>query len=183
MDDLSENKNWLSQFPETYTSMVSLNISCLGSDEVNFSALERLVGRCPNLKRLRLNRAVPLDKIANILRLAPQLVDFGTGTYSAELPDIFSNLAGAFSNCKELKCLSGFWDVIPDYLPAIYSVCSRLTSLNLSYATIQSPDLIKLVSHCSSLQRLWVSLLRYIWFYNCCETIEHYQGAGDISNV
>ncbi|XWS36221.1 hypothetical protein CRYUN_Cryun20dG0066800 [Craigia yunnanensis] len=159
VDDLSGH--WLSHFPETYTSLVSLNVSCLVSDEVSLSALERLVGRCPNLRTLRLNRAVPLDKIANILRCAPQLVEFGTGTYAAELrPDVFSNvfsnLAGAFSNCKELRSLSGFWDVVPAYLPAIYSVCSGLTSLNLSYATIQSPDLIKLVSHCPSLQRLLV---------------------------
>ncbi|XVE77683.1 hypothetical protein DITRI_Ditri13aG0081800 [Diplodiscus trichospermus] len=155
VDDLSGH--WLSYFPDTYTLLVSLNISCLGSDEVSFSALERLVGRCPNLRTLQLNRAVPLDKIANILSRAPQLVEFGTGTYAADLrPDVFSNLAGAFSNCKELRSLSGFWDVVPAYLPAIYSVCSRLTSLNLSYATIQSPDLIKLVSHCPSLQRLLV---------------------------
>ncbi|XP_022728122.1 protein TRANSPORT INHIBITOR RESPONSE 1-like [Durio zibethinus] len=155
VDDLSGH--WLIHFPETYTSLVSLNISCLGSDEVSFSALERLVGRCPNLRTLRLNRAVPLDKIASILHRAPQLVEFGTGAYAAELrPDVFSNLAGAFSNCKELRSLSGFWDVVPAYLPAIYSVCSRLTTLNLSYATIQSRDLIKLVSHCPSLQRLLV---------------------------
>ncbi|XWS46717.1 hypothetical protein CRYUN_Cryun14cG0092300 [Craigia yunnanensis] len=155
VDDLSGH--WLSHFPETYTSLESLNISCLGSDEVSFSALERLVGRCPNLRTLRLNRAVPLDKIANILRRAPQLVEFGTGTYAGDLrPDVLSSLAGAFSNCKELRSLSGFWDVAPAYLPAIYSVCSRLMSLNLSYVTIQSPDLIKLVSHCPSLQRLLV---------------------------
>ena len=140
MDDLSGN--WLSRFPETYTSLVSLNISCLVPDEVSFSTLECLVGRCPNLRTLRLNRAFPLDKIANILRRAPQLVEFGTGTYAADLrSDVFSSLTGAFSNCKELRSLSGFWDVVPAYLPAIYSVCSRLTSLNLSYATIRSPDL------------------------------------------
>lgn len=148
--------NWLSSFPDTCTSLESLNIACLGS-EVSFSALERLVVRCPNLRTLRLNRAVPLEKLANLLRRAPQLVELGIGTYSADLrPDIFSNLAGAFSGCKELKSLSGFLDVVPAYLPAVYSVCSGLTTLNLSYATIQSPDLIKLVSQCPKLQCLWV---------------------------
>ncbi|GMI66567.1 TRANSPORT INHIBITOR RESPONSE 1 [Hibiscus trionum] len=155
VDDMSGH--WLTHFPETCTSLVSLNISCLGSDEVSFSALERLVGRCPNLRSLRLNRAVTIDKIANILRHAPQLVDFGTGNYATELrPDVLANLTGAFSSCKKLKSLSGFWDVVPAYLPALYSVCSRLTSLNLSYATIQSPEIIKLVSRCPSLQRLLV---------------------------
>ncbi|XP_059437800.1 protein TRANSPORT INHIBITOR RESPONSE 1-like [Corylus avellana] len=151
-----QSGHWLSHFPDNYTSLVSLNISCLGS-EVSFSALERLVGRCPNLRTLRLNRAVPLDRLANLLRRAPQLVELGTGVYASELrPDVFSNLSGAFSGCKELRGLSGFWDVVPGYLPAVYPICSRLTSLNLSYATIQSPDLIKLVSQCQNLQRLWV---------------------------
>ncbi|CAL9023857.1 unnamed protein product [Prunus brigantina] len=154
VEDLSGH--WLSHFPDTYTSLVSLNIACLGS-EFSFSSLERLVGRCPNLKSLRLNRAVPLDRLANLLHRAPQLVELGTGACSAELrPDLFSNLAGSLSGCKELKSLSGFWDVVPAYLPAIYSICSGLTSLNLSYAIIPSPDLIKLVSQCPNLQRLWV---------------------------
>ncbi|WCJ21412.1 Protein TRANSPORT INHIBITOR RESPONSE 1 [Euphorbia peplus] len=148
--------HWLSHFPDSFTSLVSLNISCLLS-EVSFSALERLVGRCPNLRTLRLNRSVPLDRLANILRRAPQLVELGTGAYSAEVrPDVFSSLSGAISGCKELKSLSGFWDVVPGYLPAIYPICRGLTSLNLSYANIQSVDLIKLVSQCQSLQRLWV---------------------------
>jgi transport inhibitor response 1 len=155
--------HWLSHFPDSYTSLVSLNISCL-ANEVNFPALERLVSRCPNLQTLRLNRAAPLDKLANLLRGAPQLVELGTGAYTSEMrPDVFSNLAAAFSGCKQMNSLSGFWDVLPSYLPAAYPVCSRLTSLNLSYATIQSPDLIKLVGQCQSLQRLWVCLV-YIMF-------------------
>ncbi|PIM97407.1 hypothetical protein CDL12_30123 [Handroanthus impetiginosus] len=154
VEDLSGH--WLSHFPDNYTSLVSLNMSCLGS-EVSFSALERLVARSPNLRTLRLNRAVPLEKLPNLIRRAPQLVEFGTGAYSAEIrSDILSNLAEAFSGCKQLKGLSGFWDVVPSYLPAMYSVCSGITSLNLSYATIQSPDLVKLVSQCKNLQRLWV---------------------------
>lgn len=157
VEDLSGH--WLSHFPDSYTSLVSLNISCL-SNEVSLSALERLLGRCPNMKTLRLNRAVPLDRLPNLLRQCPQLVELGTGVYSAEMrPDVFSNLAAAFSGCKQLKSLSGFWDVLPSYLPAVYPVCSGLTSLNLSYATVQSSDLVKLISQCPSLQRLWVCLI------------------------
>ncbi|KAK6937440.1 COI1, F-box [Dillenia turbinata] len=151
--------NWLSCFPESCTSLVSLNISCLGSEWSlrNLSALERLVGRSPNLRRLRMNRAVPLDKLANLLRRAPYLVELGTGAFSSELhPDVFSNLSGAFSGCKELRALSGFWDVVPAYLPAVYTICSGLTSLNLSYAAVQSSDLVKLITQCQNLQRLWV---------------------------
>ncbi|RDX93662.1 Protein TRANSPORT INHIBITOR RESPONSE 1 [Mucuna pruriens] len=154
VEDLSGH--WLSHFPDSYTSLVSLNISCLGN-EVSLSALERLLGRCPNLQTLRLNRAVPLDRLPGLLCRCPQLVELGTGVYSTEMrPEVFSNLEAAFSGCKQLKSLSGFWDVLPSYLPAVYPICSRLTSLNLSYATIQSSDLIKLISQCPNLLRLWV---------------------------
>lgn len=160
--------HWLCHFPDSYTSLVSLNISCL-ANEVNFPALERLVSRCPNLQTLRLNRAAPLDKLANLLRGAPQLVEIGTGAYTSEMwPEVFSNLTAAFSGCMQMKTLSGFWDVLPSYLPAVYPVCSRLTSLNLSYATIQSPDLIKLVGECGSLQRLWVCLVCIKFSINVC---------------
>ncbi|KZV32374.1 protein TRANSPORT INHIBITOR RESPONSE 1-like [Dorcoceras hygrometricum] len=154
VEDLSGH--WLSHFPRSCTSLVSLNMSCLHS-EVNYSTLERLVARSPNLRTLRLNRAVPLEKLPNLLRHAPQLVEFGTGVYSAEIrSDVFCNLREAFSACRNIKGLSGFWDVVPAYLPALYSTCSGITSLNLSYATVQSSDLLKLVSHCRNLQRLWV---------------------------
>ncbi|KAL5561553.1 hypothetical protein UlMin_031300 [Ulmus minor] len=154
VEDLSGH--WLSHFPDSYTSLVSLNIACLTS-EVSYSALERLVSRCPSLRSLRLNRAVPLDRLANLLRRAPQLVELGTGAYSAELrSDVFSNLSESLSGCKELRSMSGFWDAVPSFLPAVYSICQGLTTLNLSYAAIQCPDLIKLISQCHNLQRLWV---------------------------
>ncbi|XP_071717657.1 protein TRANSPORT INHIBITOR RESPONSE 1-like [Rutidosis leptorrhynchoides] len=147
---------WMSHFPDSFTSLECLNMACLNS-EVSFSALERLVARSPNLKILRLNRAVPLEKLSTLLQLAPQLVEFGTGAYSADVStDVYSSLVAAFSGCKDLKDLSGFWDVVPAYLPAFYSVCSRLTCLNLSYATIKCPDLTKIVSQCHNLQRLLV---------------------------
>ncbi|KAL9235096.1 hypothetical protein vseg_009891 [Gypsophila vaccaria] len=154
VDDRSGN--WISDFPDTFTSLESLNIACLGS-ELRFCSLERLVARCPNLKSLRLNRAVPLEKLAILLEKAPQLVDFGTGSFLTELStDAYSRLTKAISGCKGLKSLSGLYDVVPNYLPALYPICSGLTSLNLSYATIHSPDLIELVGHCPNLQRLWV---------------------------
>ncbi|XP_031490161.1 protein AUXIN SIGNALING F-BOX 2-like [Nymphaea colorata] len=159
--DLQENDiedhrgNWLSCFPDTCTSLVRLNFACL-EGEVNAGALERLVSRCPNLKSLRLNRSVPLEVLYRILLRAPQLVDLGTGGNSQEPRTVRSaNIANAFLKCKSLRSLSGFWEVAPSYLHLV-SLCAGLTSLNLSYATIPSNDLIKLVRHCPKLQRLWV---------------------------
>ncbi|KAE9463929.1 hypothetical protein C3L33_04061, partial [Rhododendron williamsianum] len=151
-----QSGHWFCHFPDTFTSLVSLNIACIESD-VSLPALERLVARCPNLRSLRLNRAVPLERLPNLLCRAPQLVEFGTGAYSAEIrADVFVSLTTAFSGCKYLKGLSGFWNVVPAYIPAVHTLCSGLTCLNLSYANIQTPDLGKLVSLCHNLQRLWV---------------------------
>ncbi|CAD5172313.1 transport inhibitor response 1-like protein Os05g0150500 [Musa acuminata AAA Group] len=160
--DLHENEvednclNWISHFPESFTSLVSLNIACLEGD-VNTSVLECLISRCPNLRTLRLNHAMPLEKLVSLLQRAPQLMDLGTSKFSADHhPELFFKLESTFAGFKHLKSLSGIWEAGPAYLPAIYSVCESLTSLNLCYATIQSPELFKLVSRCKNLQRLWV---------------------------
>ncbi|KAK9137002.1 hypothetical protein Sjap_007596 [Stephania japonica] len=148
--------HWLNNFPDNFTSLVSLNLACLDG-EINFPALERLVGRCHNLKTLRLNHAVPLEKLPNLLSRAPQLVDLGTGAFTADVrPELYSKLATAFAGCKGLKSLSGFWEVASVYLPAVYPVCAGLTSMNFSYASIQSPDLNKILGQCPNLKRLWV---------------------------
>nr|GEU65065.1 hypothetical protein [Tanacetum cinerariifolium] len=122
----------------------------------SFTALEDLVARSPNLKILRLNRAVPLGKLSALLRRAPQLVELGTGAYTSGIRSDVYSLSKAFSGCKKLTGLSGFWDVDSSYLSAFYSVCSRLTLLNLSYATIRSSEMIKVIGQCPNLQRLWV---------------------------
>ncbi|MQM03445.1 hypothetical protein Taro_036231 [Colocasia esculenta] len=160
--DLQENDvddrsgHWLSQFPESCTSLVSLNIACL-EGPVNISVLERLLRRCTNLRTLKLNQAVPLDNLANILGMTPQLVDLGTGKFLADTrAEFYCQLESAFAGCKGLKGLSGIWEAVPSYLTAVYSICEGLTSLNLSYASLQSLELIKLVSRCRNLHKLWV---------------------------
>ena len=57
---------------------------------------------------------------------------------------------------RDFKSLSGFWDVAPSYLPLVDTVRLDLTSLNLSYATILSAELIQLLGHCHKQKRLWV---------------------------
>lgn len=161
--DLQENDvedqrgNWISCFPESCTSLTSLNFACLKGD-LNLGALERLVARSPNLRSLRLNRAVPLEVLQRLLIGAPQLVDLGTGSYVHD-PDCatFTKLKNAILKCKSLTSLSGFLEVAPRCLPAMYPICANLTSLNLSYATgLPGADLIKLIEHCVRLQRLWI---------------------------
>ncbi|KAI5341468.1 hypothetical protein L3X38_020742 [Prunus dulcis] len=161
--DLQENDiddhrgQWLSCFPENCTSLVSLNFACL-KGEINLAALERLVARSPNLKVLRLNRAVPPDTLQKVLMRAPQLVDLGTGSYVLD-PDseTYNKLKATILKCKSIKSLSGFLEVAPRCLPSFYPICSNLTSLNLSYAPgVHGSELIKLIRHCGKLQRLWI---------------------------
>ncbi|URE05459.1 transport inhibitor response 1-like protein [Musa troglodytarum] len=63
--------------------------------------------RCPNLKTLRLNHAMPLEKLVSLLQRAPQLVDVGTSKFSADHhPELFSKLESTFAGFKHLKSLS-----------------------------------------------------------------------------
>ncbi|KAI5558543.1 hypothetical protein POPTR_017G061600v4 [Populus trichocarpa] len=161
--DLQENDvedhrgHWLSCFPDTCTSLVSLNFACL-KGEVNVAALERLIARSPNLRSLRLNHAVPLDVLQKILIRAPHLVDLGVGSYVND-PDseTYNKLVMAIQKCMSVKSLSGFLEVAPHCLSAFHLICPNLTSLNLSYAPgIHGAELIKLIRHCMKLQRLWI---------------------------
>ncbi|PON95451.1 F-box domain containing protein [Trema orientale] len=161
--DLQENEiddrkgQWLSCFADNCTSLVSLNFACL-KGEINLAALERLVSRSPDLKVLRLNRAVPLDTLQKILMKAPQIVDLGTGSYVHDPhSETYSKLKTTILKCTSIRSLSGFLEVTPRCLGAFYPVCANLTSLNLSYAPdIHGSDLVKLIRHCVKLQRLWI---------------------------
>ncbi|RZC43409.1 hypothetical protein C5167_036357 [Papaver somniferum] len=161
--DLQENEvddergHWLSCFPQTCTSLVSLNFACLRG-EVNLGALERLVARCPNLRSLKLNRSVPLEMLQRILTLAPHLLDLGTGTFIDEPEsETYEKFSKAVIKCKSVRSLSGFLEVAPACLPAMYSICSNLSSLNLSYAPgIKGTELIGIILRCNKLQRLWI---------------------------
>ncbi|VVA91151.1 unnamed protein product [Arabis nemorensis] len=161
--DLQENEiddhrgQWLNCFPDTCTTLTLLNFACL-KGETNLAALERLVARSPNLKSLKLNRAVPLDALTRLMSCAPQLVDLGVGSYENEPdPESFVKLMAAIKKCTSLRSLSGFLEVAPRCLPAFYPICQNLISLNLSYAAeIQGNHLIKLIQLCKRLQRLWI---------------------------
>ncbi|KAL5772554.1 hypothetical protein ACOSP7_012158 [Xanthoceras sorbifolium] len=149
--------NWLSCFPESFASLEVLNFANFGNNEVNFDALERIVSRCKSLKVLKVNKSISLEQLQRLLVRAPQLVELGTGAFMQELtPRQCAELESAFNNCKNIHTLSGLWEASALYLPVLYSACSNLTFLNLSYAPLQSVELAKLLVHCPRLQRLWV---------------------------
>ncbi|OIW06494.1 hypothetical protein TanjilG_05265 [Lupinus angustifolius] len=161
--DLQESKvddhrgHWLSFFPDCCTSLVTLKFACL-KGSVNLAALERLVARSPNLRSLRLNGNVPLDALKNILMQAPQLVDLGTGSFVHDPnPEALVGLRNIISKCKSITEISGFFNVLPYCLSAIYPICMNLTCLDLCRVVgIPSNSLIKLASRCAKLQRLWI---------------------------
>ncbi|XP_010445996.1 PREDICTED: transport inhibitor response 1-like protein [Camelina sativa] len=149
--------DWISCFPEDVTCLESLAFDCVEAP-INFKALEGLVARSPFLKKLRLNRFVSLVELHRLLLGAPQLTSLGTGSFSHDeepQSEQEPDYAAAFRACKSVVCLSGFRELMPEYLPAIYPVCANLTSLNFSYANI-SPDMFKpIIQNCHKLQVFW----------------------------
>ncbi|KAI3922728.1 hypothetical protein MKW98_006859 [Papaver atlanticum] len=142
--EVVDRGHWLSSFPQTCTSLVSVNFACL-KGEVDGGSLEMLVARFPNLRNLNLNRSVPLARLRRILTLAPHLGYLGIGSYidtfKYETYEKFSNVV--LDNCK---CL-----------PALHPICSNLTFLNLSDAPgIYGSELKIMILRCNKLQRLWI---------------------------
>ncbi|KAK6245740.1 hypothetical protein QUC31_000519 [Theobroma cacao] len=154
-----DETDWISCFPEGESHLESLIFDCVECP-INFEALERLVARSPSLKKLRLNRHVSIGQLYRLMIRAPQLTHLGTGSFSplevAGQGDQEPDYVTAFAACRSLVCLSGFREIIPDYLPAIYPVCSNLTSLNFSYANIDAEQLKPIISNCHKLQVFWV---------------------------
>ncbi|KAF8406072.1 hypothetical protein HHK36_008152 [Tetracentron sinense] len=156
---MDDEVDWISCFPETGTCLESLIFDCV-EFPINFEALELLVARSPSLRKLRLNRHFSIRQLHRLMVRAPQLTNLGTGSFSSpghpaqedQEPDLIS----AFAASRSLICLSGFRDIVPDYLPAIYPVCANLTSLNFSYANITAEQLKPVISHCHKLQTFWV---------------------------
>ncbi|EYU43421.1 hypothetical protein ABFS82_08G145200 [Erythranthe guttata] len=149
--------DWLTCFPENFSSLEILNFASLNS-EVNFESLEKLVNRCKNtLRVLKVNESITLDQLQRLLVHAPNLVELGTGSFMQELtPRQYEDVGSAFSNCGKLRVLSGLWDATDLHFSVLYGACARLTFLNFSEAVLQSGELAKLLAHCPNLRRLWV---------------------------
>ncbi|GLT93746.1 hypothetical protein SLE2022_115220 [Rubroshorea leprosula] len=153
--------DWIACFPEGKSCLESLIFDCVECP-INFEALERLVSNSPLLKKLGLNRHVSIGQLYRLLLIrGPQLAHLGTGSFSlSELvphgdQEQEPDYASVFSACKSLVFLSGFREIIPDYLPAIYPVCANLTSLNFSYANIDAEQLRPVIRNCHNVQVFW----------------------------
>ncbi|XP_073011173.1 transport inhibitor response 1-like protein [Typha latifolia] len=162
-DEEDDAVDWISKFPETTTTLESLVFDCVGSS-FNFDALEALVSRSPRLRQLRVNHHVAVEQLRRLMARAPQLTHLGTGAFRSAFPgpggggggEPEFDLLSSFASSKSLVCLSGFREVEPEYLPAIYPVCTTLTSLNFSYAYLTADELKPVICHCHNLQTFWV---------------------------
>ncbi|KAL5199351.1 hypothetical protein ABZP36_020554 [Zizania latifolia] len=159
-DEEDELVDWISKFPESNTSLESLVFDCVGVP-FNFEALEALVARSPCLRRLRVNHHVSVEQLHRLMARAPQLTHLGTGAFRPKaapggVGTSMSELAASFASCRSLVCLSGFRDVNPEYLPAIYPVCANLTSLNFSFANVTAEELAPVIRQCHKLRTFWV---------------------------
>lgn len=159
-DDVNDDEeDWISCFPENGTCLESLSFECIDFP-VNFSALEKLLARSPNFKKLRVNRFVSIDQLHRLMVRAPQLTHLGTGSFSP--PEVWQpfeqdlDYRAAFVACKSLVCLSGFREIAPMFLPSITPACANLTSLNFSFANINAEELRSVICHCHNLQTFWV---------------------------
>lgn len=151
--------DWISKFPECNTWLESLVFDCV-SVPFNFEALEALVARSPALRRLRVNDHVSIEQLRRLMARAPHLTHLGTGSFRSEPgsggASSVAELATSFAASRSLVCLSGFLDVNAEYLPAVYPVCANLTSLNFSFASLTSEELIPVIYHCVNLRIFWV---------------------------
>lgn len=151
--DVTDNTGeWLNRFPETLSSLVSLNISCI-KGPVNPIDLQRLVARSPKLTSLSLSRSVPGNTIRNILRNSPQLVHLGVGStlHSLEV------LSLSLYKCQAIQSLAFFYLIPRWLLRAIYPVCPNLVSVNMRFCVVfQSNEQVNFLKNCTNLRRLWV---------------------------
>ncbi|MCL7025465.1 hypothetical protein MKW94_012415 [Papaver nudicaule] len=100
------------------------------------------------LRKLGLNKYITIRQLQRLMILAPHLTHLGTGFFNNwDIDGIQERNVGqeellsAFEYSKSLICLSGFWDIEPEYLPAIYPVCANLISLDFSHANIDTEQL------------------------------------------
>ncbi|KAL9446893.1 hypothetical protein AB3S75_014545 [Citrus x aurantiifolia] len=149
----------LALLAESFSGFKELTLVCC--EGFGTCGLAFIASKCRQLRVLDLiETEVTDDELYRLMVRAPQLTHLGTGKYGpAEVAqrqgDTEPDYIAAFAACKSLVCLSGFREITPDYLSAIYPVCANLTSLNFSYATITADQLKPVICNCHKLQIFW----------------------------
>jgi hypothetical protein len=159
IEDNADDSDWISKFSKTHNCLESLSFECVPYP-VNLDSLGSLIARSPNMRRLRVNPHISIGQLCRLLLRAPQLTHLGTGVFCSvnENEELeVQEMEAAFGSLKELICLSGFTDLKPELLPAIYLVCGQLTTLNLSYTDISAEQLEPLIRNCHNLLIFWVN--------------------------
>ncbi|KAI3696416.1 hypothetical protein L1987_79430 [Smallanthus sonchifolius] len=147
---------WLRCFPETLSSLVSLNISCI-KGAVNPTDLARLVARCPNFTTLSLSKTVSVDTIRRILIKSPQLVHLGVGSTLQNSQRSFLQLSLSLHNRESIQSLAFFHRIPKMLVHAFYPVCQNLIFLNVRFSSVlPSFELVNFITKCTNLRRLWV---------------------------
>nr|XP_043609429.1 transport inhibitor response 1-like protein Os04g0395600 [Erigeron canadensis] len=147
----------LSSFPETLTSLKSLNISCV-KGLVNPIDLERLVARCPKLTTLLLNKTVYANTIQRILSQYSRFVHLGVGSANQNLEILlpYFLLSLALGKCQFIQSLSFFYLIPTKLMHAFYPICPNLVAVNLRYSAVTPNEQVKFISKCPNLRRLSV---------------------------
>lgn len=153
-----DTTQWLRSFPESLSSLVSLNISCI-KGIVNPTDVSQLVARCPNLTTLSLSKSVSVDTIRRILIKSPQLVHLGVGSTTIHNTQrSFLQLSLSLHNRKSIQSLTLFHRIPTMLIRAFYPVCMNLVFLNVRFGTsLPSIELVNFIRQCTQLKRLWVS--------------------------
>lgn len=156
--DVTDNSgHWLRSFPETLTSLTSLNISCIRG-AIDATDLSRLVTRCPNLTTLSLNKTVSANIISQILIKAPQIVHLGIGSTIQNLEiEILSyyQLSRSLLKCESIQSLAFFYQIPIRLIHAFYIICPKLVSVNLRFASyLPDVEVVNFLKKCRKLRRL-----------------------------
>lgn len=154
---------WLRCFPETLTSLTSVNISCI-KGEINPLDLSQLVARCPNLTTLKVNKTVAVDTIRSILLKSHRVVHLGLGSMHQNVvqngQSSFHQLTSCLRNYGPIQSLTLVHRVSAILLRALYPVCVNLVFLNVRFVEVRlGSELVSFITRCANLKRLWVSSL------------------------
>ncbi|KAL3627638.1 hypothetical protein CASFOL_029001 [Castilleja foliolosa] len=128
--------DWLSCFPQNFTSLETLNIASFNT-WASFDVLEQLVSRCKSLRVLKVNGHTRLDQLRRLLVHAPQLTELGTGSFCQQLTphqyeeaesDELTELHPHISNLRRLWVIDTVGD---DGLDVIESSCPFLEEIRV----------------------------------------------------